>query len=72
MKKLPFIHIVGSTDPEEKEGLVAFTVEGVHPHDVAQILSNDGICIRTGHHCGAAAPYISGNQCDLQGKLLFL
>ena len=51
MKKLPFIHIVGSTDPEEKEGLVAFTVEGVHPHDVAQILSNDGICIRTGHHC---------------------
>lgn len=51
MKKLPFIHIVGSTDPEEKEGLVAFTVKGVHPHDVAQILSNDGICIRTGHHC---------------------
>lgn len=51
MKKLPFIHIVGSQNPEEKEGLVAFTVEGVHPHDVAQILSNDGVCIRTGHHC---------------------
>ena len=51
MKKLPFIHIIGPTDPEEKEGLVAFEVEGVHPHDVAQILSAEGICIRTGHHC---------------------
>lgn len=51
MKKLPFIHIVGTDNPEEKEGLAAFTVEGVHPHDVAQILSADGVCIRTGHHC---------------------
>lgn len=51
MKKLPFIHIIGPTNPEEKEGLVAFEVEGVHPHDVAQILSAKGICIRTGHHC---------------------
>ena len=51
MKKLPFIHIIGPKNPEEKEGLIAFTVEDVHPHDVAQILSTDGICIRTGHHC---------------------
>lgn len=51
MKKIPFVHIVGSTDIELKEGLIAFTVEGVHPEDVAQILSSDGICIRTGHHC---------------------
>lgn len=51
MKKLPFIHIIGTDNPEEKEGLISFEVEGVHPHDVAQILSEDGICIRTGHHC---------------------
>lgn len=51
MKKIPFINIVGSKDYKEKDGLVAFTVEGVHPHDVTQILSEDGICIRTGHHC---------------------
>ena len=51
MKNIPFIHIIGSKDYKEKEGLVAFTVEGVHPHDVAQILSEYGICIRTGHHC---------------------
>lgn len=51
MKELPFIHIVGPTDAGEKEGLISFTVEDIHPHDVAQILSEDGICIRTGHHC---------------------
>ena len=47
MKKLPFIQIIGPKNPEEKEGLIAFEVEGVHPHDVAQIMSAEGICIRT-------------------------
>ena len=51
MKQISFVHIVGPDNPEEKEGLIAFTVDGVHPEDVAQILSADGICIRTGHHC---------------------
>ncbi len=48
---MPHIQILGPTDPAEKEGLVSFEVEDVHPHDVAQILSASGICIRTGHHC---------------------
>lgn len=51
MQEIPHIQIIGPTNPEEKEGLVAFEVEDVHPHDVAQILSAEGICIRTGHHC---------------------
>lgn len=51
MKKIPHIHIIGTDNPEEKEGLVAFTIDDVHPHDVAEILSAAGICIRTGHHC---------------------
>lgn len=51
MLKIPHIQIIGPTNPAEKEGLVAFNVEDVHPHDVAQILSAEGICIRTGHHC---------------------
>lgn len=51
MKEIPHIRIIGPVNPEEKEGLVAFTVDDVHPHDVAQILSAEGICIRTGHHC---------------------
>ena len=32
-------------------GIVAFRVEGVHPHDVAQIFADAGVCVRAGHHC---------------------
>ena len=37
--------------PEQRAGIVSFDVEGVHPHDVAQILDLDAIAIRAGHHC---------------------
>jgi cysteine desulfurase/selenocysteine lyase len=36
---------------ERRAGIVSFNVEGVHPHDVAQVLDFDGIAIRAGHHC---------------------
>ncbi len=51
MKEIPHIHIIGTDDPEEKYGVVSFTVDGVHPHDVATILDSYGIAIRSGHHC---------------------
>ena len=51
MKKIPYVRIIGSDNPAEKTGLVAFTVDDVHPHDVSELLSAAGICIRTGHHC---------------------
>ena len=38
--------------PADRRGsVVAFTVEGVHPHDVAMVLDRDGVCVRAGHHC---------------------
>jgi len=37
--------------PERRAGIVSFDLEGVHPHDVAQILDMDGVAIRAGHHC---------------------
>lgn len=51
MKKIPHVHIIGSTDPKEKAGVITFTIDGVHPHDVATILDSYGIAIRSGHHC---------------------
>ena len=51
LMKLPYVHILGSKDPEEKVGVIAFTIDGVHPHDVATILDSYGIAIRSGHHC---------------------
>ncbi len=47
----PYFHILGSEKPEEHSGIVAFTIDGVHPHDVSSILDGDKICIRAGHHC---------------------
>ncbi len=37
--------------PAERSGVVSFTVAGIHPHDLATILDQDGVCIRAGHHC---------------------
>ena len=37
--------------PEERAGIISFTVEGIHPHDLSTFLNEQGICIRAGHHC---------------------
>ena len=42
---------LGSDEPEEHHGIITFTVDGVHPHDIGQILAADGVNIRAGHHC---------------------
>ncbi len=47
--RIPGLRIVG--DARHKASLVSFVVEGVHPHDLGTILDEDGIAIRTGHHC---------------------
>jgi cysteine desulfurase/selenocysteine lyase len=49
LSKIAQLHIVGTA--ADKASLVSFTVEGVHPHDLGTILDEDGIAIRTGHHC---------------------
>ena len=43
--------VYGPTDPAERGGVVSFNLEEVHPHDMATILDQEGICIRAGHHC---------------------
>lgn len=51
MRKNPYIHILGSEKPEEHCGIISFTLEGVHPHDIASILNETQVCVRAGHHC---------------------
>ncbi len=51
MADMPHIHVIGSDRPEEHNGIVTFTVEGVHSHDVSEILACDGVDVRAGHHC---------------------
>jgi cysteine desulfurase / selenocysteine lyase len=42
---------LGPTDPDLHGGVISFTVEAIHPHDLAQVLDGHGIAIRAGHHC---------------------
>jgi cysteine desulfurase/selenocysteine lyase len=50
LSELPGIHLYGPP-ADRRAGIVSFNVEGIHPHDVAQVLGMDGVCIRAGHHC---------------------
>lgn len=51
MKKIPHVNIIGSENANEHTGIVTFTVDNVHPHDISEILAADGIAVRAGHHC---------------------
>ncbi len=51
MEGMGSLAIYGPKDAEKKSGVVAFNVEGVHPHDLASILNERGIAVRAGHHC---------------------
>ena len=48
LKQIPHVHVLGSERPEEHCGILTFTIDGVHPHDVSAILDADGIAVRAG------------------------
>ena len=50
MAELPYVRVFGPP-ADRRGGIVSFEVEGVHPHDVAQIPDSEGIAVRAGHHC---------------------
>jgi len=45
------LRVVGPPAAERRGGLASFTIEGIHPHDVAELTGREGVCIRAGHHC---------------------
>ena len=45
------LHIIGPNDPDVRGGVIVFVMKGIHPHDIAQILDEDNVCIRVGFHC---------------------
>lgn len=51
VKKLDFITIIGPQTMEDRGSIISFTMDGVHPHDIAEGLSQRNICLRAGHHC---------------------
>ena len=49
LKKNNSINIIGN--PKNRGSVLCFTIKGIHPHDIATILDEDGVAIRAGHHC---------------------
>ncbi len=51
LESVPGLRVVGPPEAEQRGGLASFTIEGMHPHDVAELADRSGVCIRAGHHC---------------------
>lgn len=51
LKRIQGLHALGPDSVSAKGGVLSFTLEGIHPHDIAQILDSEGIAVRAGHHC---------------------
>ena len=51
MKEIPHVRVIGNPDGMRHCGIVTFTIDGVHPHDIATVLDTERIAIRAGHHC---------------------
>ena len=49
MRKDNSVNIIGN--PKNRASIISFTIKGIHPHDIATILDDDGVAIRAGHHC---------------------
>jgi len=45
------LKIFGPSEPASRGGVISFSYDGVHPHDVSQVLDEAGVCVRAGHHC---------------------
>ena len=72
------LRIFGPRDPAQRQAVLSFQLQGVHPHDVASLLDSEGIAVRSGHHCAQplmerlgvpalsrASPYIYNDRADL-------
>ncbi|HEY1688639.1 MAG TPA: SufS family cysteine desulfurase [Solirubrobacteraceae bacterium] len=51
LAEVPGLTVLGPPQPERRGGIASFTIEGMHPHDVAELANRGGVCIRAGHHC---------------------
>jgi len=51
LAELPGVRIFGPPSADDRGGVVAFAVEGIHPHDIAELLGRENVCVRASHHC---------------------
>lgn len=71
MKTVPFMSYYGSADSSDHSGIMAFNIDGCHPHDVSSVLDSENICIRAGHHCAQPLHDHLGLQSTARASMYF-
>lgn len=71
LKKIGDVNIIGSENSSQHCGIITFTVNGVHPHDISAILDADGIAIRAGHHCAQPLMKYLGTPSTARASFFF-
>lgn len=71
LKTIPKVHVLGSELAEEHTGILTFTIEDVHPHDVSAVLESDGVAVRAGHHCAQPLLEYLGVRSATRASLMF-
>lgn len=71
MKKIPHVNILGADNAADHHGILTFTIDGVHPHDVAAVFDSENIAIRAGHHCAQPLHQHLGVQSTARMSLAF-
>ena len=51
LSRISYQRVYGPSDPAQHSGVISFTIDGIHPHDIATALDMEGFAVRAGHHC---------------------
>ena len=71
LRAIPHVHVLGSDKAEEHCGILTFTIDDVHPHDISAILDADGVDVRAGHHCAQPLMDYLGVSSTTRASLYF-
>ena len=71
LSAIDHVHILGSLRWQEHNGILTFTLDGVHPHDISEILASDGVNVRAGHHCAQPLLTHLGVNATVRASLAF-
>ena len=82
LAQIPGVRVIGPTDTHDRGSAISFVVDGVHPHDVGQVLDDRGVAVRVGHHCAwptcrrmqvpattRLSPYLYNDHADIDACL---
>lgn len=71
LKSIPHVNIIGSDNASKHCGIITFTIDDVHPHDIAAITDSDRVCIRAGHHCAQPLHKFLGIMSSVRASIAF-